>query len=59
MLSLDLPFETPLPLPIEFDGIASIDCRLICMCLMLVNVEWKVEHEGMEKCKDWNNRKKI
>jgi hypothetical protein len=48
MMLLKFPFETPLPLLAEFDEIASIDCRLIRLCLTLVGVEWKVEHEGVD-----------
>jgi hypothetical protein len=39
----------------QIDGTASIDCRLIHLCLTLVGADWKVEHEGVEECRDWNN----
>jgi hypothetical protein len=39
MMLLNLPFEAPLPLLVEFDEIASIDCRLIRLCLTLVGAE--------------------
>jgi hypothetical protein len=52
MLSFNPPFKTPLPLPTKFDGTTSIDHRLIHMCLALVGVKWKVEHERVEECKD-------
>ncbi len=58
MLSFNPPFKTPLPLPTKFDGTTSIDHRLIHMCLALVGVKWKVEHERVEECKDWKRRRR-
>jgi hypothetical protein len=28
------------------------------MCLALVGVKWKVEHERVEECKDWKRRRR-
>jgi hypothetical protein len=48
-------FEASLPLPTKLDKIVSIDRKLIHLCLALANVEWKVECEGVEECRDWKS----